>query len=600
LIFFWTLMPIQGFDIWFYLEVGRQVIEEFRIPWSESYLGTTDVFGFHRHANHAWLSYTICYLFYKFAGLQGLIALRSLLITATAAFTYLNCRQFELAKSWSSVLVVLVVLGVWTVRSRFLLRSVLFTDLLLAVLLCLLIRYQRQGCEKPFPYLALGLLFTVWTNTHQGVVVGCVCLFIWLLTRPIPWKTRFRALGVAGLSCFIRPYGWWYPLFFTETFGNSAAMSNVLEWAPLSLYSATTVLGPLILVILVSTGFSARKEGVPWGNLVLGFAFLFLAVRSQRAVGEVLPVVVPMAASFLALMKPNKKLLAPSILALCGMLYYGWLGTAPGRLARLNPMYPEGLIQELGEDHGQIFNSYEFGNYLVFRGKKPFIHGITGLFREQLVLDFNSVLNNGPKRDPLLERFEVEEVMIHHPTEVDSTEQLLLELFESPEWNLHWWDDSGYLFRKGKGDNLTAIMPWSDVPWKDSEAAKAQLEVMLSRRPSALAEYFRGNLYAADGDAEMALVHYQKSLQLKPNSYQTLIAHGSTAFQLGNMNEAQSSLEQAAKIAPSSAIAHFNLALLYLRQERYKKAKDQLETVLELDPDFPRAQELLSAVSAEL
>ena len=132
ILFLWSLMPLQGFDIWFYLEYGRQVVDGHTIPWSESFLGSTQSLAFGRHANHAWLSYSVCYLFYKFGGISALVFLRSLLIASTAAVTYANCRQFGLEKSWSAVL---VVLGVWTIRGRFLLRSVLFTDLLMAILL---------------------------------------------------------------------------------------------------------------------------------------------------------------------------------------------------------------------------------------------------------------------------------------------------------------------------------------------------------------------------------------------------------------------------------------------------------------------------------
>lgn len=600
-------MPIQGFDLWFYLEFGRQVIEEFRIPWAESYLGTTETMAFNRHANHAWLSYAICYLFFKVAGMWGLVALRSLLITATAAVTYLNCRQFELDKSWSALL---VILGVWSVKSRFLLRSVLFTDLFLAVLLFFLIRYERRGSDGRFPYLSLSLLMIVWTNTHQGVVVGCVCLFIWLLTRAIPWRTRFLALALVGLSCLVRPYGWWFPLFFTETFGNQAAISNVLEWAALSFSSVVTLLGPLILVGLLAVGLSARKEGFPWGNLVLGLAFLFLALRSQRAVGELLPVLVPMIASFLVLINPKKKWLAPFALALCGLLYYGWQGTAPDRLTRLNPAYPEGLIQALGPNHGQIFNSYELGNYLVFHQKKPFIHGITCLFQEQLVNDFQTVLSSSERREALIDQFDVQTFLLHFPKEDDATEGLVNYLYEHPNWKMVAWDDSGLLFTKGDANlGLVAVKPWQkEARWQNPVAAKAELEALVQTLPSARAHVLLSQLANDQKDWPEVVKQAKAALELEPNSALAWQALAFASFQLRDMTMALEATKQAARLAPDNPEVQFNRALVLYRAHPYRtgisgwlverEIRHHLDETLRLSPGNKAVQALLNELDS--
>ena len=588
-IFFWSLIPVQGFDIWFYLEVGRQVVENHHIPWSESFLGSTKEFAFGRHANHAWLSYTIYYLFYKTGGLAGLIVARSLLVTATAFVTYLNCRLLGLAKHWSAML---ILLGVWTIKGRFLLRSVLFTDLYLAVLLYLLFRFQESE-EGDFPYLPVGLLFVLWTNTHQGVSVGGVCLLLWLLTRRLPWKTRMAALVIGGSACLIRPYGWWYPYFFTETFGNTAAISGVLEWTPLTWMQTLQALGPLLLVTLVALVVALRQKDVPWGNLLFGLAFLWLAVNSQRAVGELLPIFTPVVASLLTRCEPSKKLLPPALCCLAALYWAGWLGVSPSRLTRLDPKYPEGLIAELPERHGQIFNSYEFGNYLVYRRQFPFIHGITALYREQLVLDFQDVLDDPEKRESLLQRFAVTEAMIHHPTAEDSTEGFLHFLAARPEWHLHWWDDSGYYFRLGEARDLKAVKPWSNPPWEDRQAARNELEEMLKHRASGLAFYLLGQLELEEGNPKMALSRFEESLQLTPLYYPALLAHGTTSFRLGDMEAAEVYLKRAAEANPSSAIAQFNLALLMIKQERFSEAREFLEKTVELKPDFPKAQELL-------
>ncbi len=589
--FLWTLTPIFDLDVWFYIEYGRRMFEEGYIPWSDSFLGTTDVLAFHRHANHAWLSYGVCFLFYRAAGIPGLVALMSLLFVAIAGRTYLNCRLAGLSRPWATLL---KVLGVWTVRSRFLLRSNLFGDVLMAALLYVLLKQRRKGQEGPFPFVGLGLIFSLWTNVHQGVVLGVAVLGAWMLTNSFSWRIRIQAVVLGAACCFLRPYGWWFPYFYLEHFGNSEAVRGVLEWRPMGTVAAVTHLGPLIL-LGVGGMYSARRVlARHWGEVLQAAFFFFLAIRSMRAVTEVLPVCVPMVAVLWAGREPEKRFRPLAVVSLAIVLWWAAPSRDLSRLGSLDIQFPEGLIQELPPRHGQIFNSYEFGNFLVFRGKEPFIHGMTALFEEQLLIDFRDVLNRTPRRRDLVASYGVTEMMLHHPTEDDATSLLLDDLYHSPEWHLVWWDDSGLLFSRSEGRDLKAVRPWNrSNAWSDREAAKAQLDQMIDYRPSALALSLRGMLHGEDGEKEEALLKYEQSLELNAFSYQTLFAHGALCFELGNFAAAEQSLSEAAKVAPSSPIIHFNLAILYLRTEQNRKAKRALERTLELDPGFQRARELL-------
>lgn len=590
-VFLWTLVPIRDLDIWFYVEYGRRIFEDGAIPWSDSFLGTTDGLAFHRHGNHAWISYGICYLFYRAGGLPGLVALMSLLFVAIAWLTYLNCRLAGLSKPWASLL---TLLGVWSVRSRFLLRSNLMGDVMLSLLIYVLLKERQKGDSTRFPFRSLALVFVAWTNTHQGVVVGLVLLAGWLLTRPYSWKTRIQALSLASLCCFVRPHGWWFPFFYIDHFGNTRAVSGVLEWLPMDPWSVLTHLGPLLLLGLIGISLSRSEFTQKWGDIVLAALFFALAIRSLRAVSEVLPVCVPLIASLWAYREPPKRWLIPASLGLAVAMALTWQGVEPSRLARLLPQFPDGLIRELPADHGQIFNSYEFGNYLIYRGKAPFVHGMTALFKEQLLVDFKDVLNRSSRREELLKTYKVTEMILHHPTAEDATELLVEDLYNSSEWKLDWWDDSGLLFRRQSNRDLKAVRPWNiTTPWSDREAAKKQLDLMLTHRPSALALYLRGRLHNEDNEKESARRLFEQSLEINPESYQALFAHGALCFELGDLESAENSLVSAAKAAPNSPYLHFNLAVLYLRTGQNSKAKRELQRTLELDPGFQKAHEYL-------
>lgn len=601
LMFAWTLLPIQSFDIWFFLNTGKIVLSEFRVPFSDHFLGSTAVHAFGRHANQSWLSAVIFYLFYALAGLPGLVFLRSLVLTGIAGVTYWSCRRVGLGAYWA---LLWTAVGLWTVRGRFLLRTVLFTDLCLALLVALLVTHDR---ERRFPFLKLGLLMALWVNLHQGVMAGCALVFLWVFTRSLSWDTRFKALGVAGLATLVQPYGWWFPWFYLEHFGNSTAIADVLEWSPLGLHGIVTQLGPLLLVALLAVVPDFKERRGRWGDLVIVAFFVLVACRSLRGVGEVFPVAFPLVAGFLARRQLPDRLRPVALLCVIALFYQGWLGQGPSRLGGLHPKYPEGLVRRLPPDHQQILNSYEFGNYLIFRGERPFLHGITSLYREQLLKDYLDILNPSSRREELLREYQIDTVMVHHPTAVDATELLVEYLYSSPDWRLLWWDDSGLLFVKGPGRDLTAVRPWKTKVWDDPQVAAEQLDAMIAEEPSALSLSLRAKAALEMGEFEKGLGLADRALKIQRDHFPTLLTRGSLLFKLGRLQQAEEVLRRAVRLQPESAVARFNLSLALVRRaaetgdrDLLIEARDQLRKAQELDPDFEPLGPLLQQVESAL
>src|SRR5574341_377866 len=64
---------------------------------------------------------------------------------------------------------------------------------------------------------------------------------------------------------------------------------------------------------------------------------------------------------------------------------------------------------------------------------------------------------------------------------------------------------------------------------------------------------------------------------------------GVAAAQSGDNRTAMEALEQAVKLDPNNAVAHFNLGQVYRQVGRLREAQDACERALQLRPEYPAA-----------
>ncbi len=604
-LFLWSLAPLAGYDFWFYLAVGRDIWETGRIPWSESYLGTTATFGFGRYADAAWLGNLLCYLAFAAAGPLGLVALKSGLLALTTGLSYLGCRLGGLPPFWSGAW---SALALWTVRGRFEMRTYLFTDLCLAALVLVLMTAERGAALRRL-VLATGLLFAFWTNLHQGIIAGYVVLGCWVVFgRRCP---RERVLlGVAGgLASLARPHALSFPAFLIDHFSNNSAISGVVEWAPPTTPVLLYQLGPMLLClggVFVSASLKGRGKllAPPLAFGLAALAFAFLAVRSIRSVSELLPVVCPLAAPYFPRLSERSVWKGAASGALA--LLFWWTASPPPHLQALRDTasYPSTLVDALPSEPGQVFNSFEFGNYLVYRQRPPFLHGMTMLYQEQLIVDFQAVLNPTPRRQEILEQFQVTSALLHHPTEQDATLSLVDSLAESADWKLELWDDTGLLFVRGNREQgLTEVRPWRTPSWADADSAELELRALLVRRPSATAHRLLSELLLAQGKVDEAAQQARLAIALSPAFQGAWAQLGRCLARQNDPQQVLIAAEGAVQANWSSAPAQTHLALLLAQKAQSGggwsdlwRARYHARLALWIDPRFAPARQIWNAL----
>lgn len=96
-----------------------------------------------------------------------------------------------------------------------------------------------------------------------------------------------------------------------------------------------------------------------------------------------------------------------------------------------------------------------------------------------------------------------------------------------------------------------------------------------------------GTVYAAQGQPELARRHYLAELRRRPGDTETLVELGRLLRRIGRGAEAGEKFRRALELNPAIAEAHFQLAGLAAEAGDHTEARDRLESVLRLAPEYP-------------
>jgi tetratricopeptide (TPR) repeat protein len=94
-----------------------------------------------------------------------------------------------------------------------------------------------------------------------------------------------------------------------------------------------------------------------------------------------------------------------------------------------------------------------------------------------------------------------------------------------------------------------------------------------------------GNALLKEGNVDEAIVQYQKALQINPDYAKAHYNLGCALFQKGNVDEAIEHFQRALQINPDSMEAHYNLSCALLQKGNVDEAIVQYQKALQIEPD---------------
>ena len=457
-------------DTWWHLRAGQAMVETSQVL-------TSDIFSHtqagQRWINHGWLAQLFWYGLFALGRWPAVaLGLASLI---TLAF-WLVWRQGEgnlYLKAFALVLGAISSSFIWAARPQ------MISFLLTALAAWLLYRFKRQG-GKLLPWLPL--LVLVWVNVHGGfaiafILMGCYALgevFNHLTTKTIgqaevvswpAWRqlllTMFICLVVVGLN----PQTWRMWLYPFQTVGIGVLRDFIAEWQSPNFHQP--IVQPFLLLLLLLLAAIARSgHKVDWTDLALLGVWTTLSLLAVRNIPIFALVCTPIFIRYANFALEEqfgpltigqaRRLPRPFYLAnwlLLGLVIAGSLGRmavtlSPTALRKAEEeTFPYQAVRFIQETHppGPLFNSYNFGGYLIFKlwpDYPVFVDGRTDLYDDEflrLYLATNMALGNWQAH---LDQYGIQLVVIERNSPLE------LALRQDSRWEQVFADDQAVIFKR--------------------------------------------------------------------------------------------------------------------------------------------------------
>ncbi|MGB7745811.1 MAG: tetratricopeptide repeat protein, partial [Verrucomicrobiia bacterium] len=123
--------------------------------------------------------------------------------------------------------------------------------------------------------------------------------------------------------------------------------------------------------------------------------------------------------------------------------------------------------------------------------------------------------------------------------------------------------------------------------WRNSETLWTHTLACTS--DNFIAQNNLGSVLLQRGEVDEAMVHYQKALEIKPDSAETHYNLGDVLLQQGKVDEAIAQYQKALEINPDYAETHYNLGNALLKKGRVDEAISQYQMALQINPDYAEA-----------
>lgn len=320
----------------------------------------------------------------------------------------------------------------------FITRPHLFSYLFLSIYLYILEAYRVRRRNLLF---LLPILQIFWSNLHGGSLLGIMILAIYTLGLPFERKRFDKKIISVTFLCviasFINPNG-----FHLYTYGMKLSQSKVFssfvyEWmSPFSPYfigqNFLYFFSEWFFICIASLLMKLKRKS--WLDAFLIFLFLYLCTRAMRHIALamifLLPAVGEEITGFINYCKKKWDISrfrasAKLIFSLC-LLYATFHiainGLSPGKgwkvckiSGRMGEDMPVEAVDHLLKNNlpGEIFNSYGYGSYLIYRlypERKVYIDGRIAMYGEGLAKDLTGL--SDVRMDIIVEKYGINTALI--------------------------------------------------------------------------------------------------------------------------------------------------------------------------------------------
>ena len=452
-------------DTWWHLRSGQYIVETQTIP-------TSDPFSHTRAGqpwiDHGWLAQLFWYGLFALGSWPGLSLGLAALVTLTFGLVWQVTAGNLYGRAFVTLLGSVASAVIWVARPQ------MVSFFLAGLVLFLLEQYKRNN--RPWIY-ALPLVALLWANIHGGYAIAFMLLGGYVVGETfnhltshhddpvLSWRQIGLLLGI-GLISFavvvINPYGWHMWTYPFRTVGIGALRDFIQEWrSPDFHLSMTWPFVGMLLLTLAALGRSARRTD--WTDLAIVGLWTFWSLFAARNIGLYGLLTIPALSRYVDaawgsyLPAPRSR---PSSLTRFNWALLGLVGAAAllkigvalapqAAIAAEQESLPAKAIEFIQKNRpaGPLFNSYNWGGYLIFKlwpAYPVYIDGRTDLYDDDFIRRYLNVMTAGEGWAQTLAEDGINLVLI----EGDST--LAKFLKDDPAWTELYRDEKAVLFGRAQ------------------------------------------------------------------------------------------------------------------------------------------------------
>jgi len=394
-------IPVWHTDLWGHLSYGRWIAENGALPKTEPLMPLSrgvDIL------DTAWLSQLTGYFAYDYAGIAGIKFIYALSIVIAVGL--ITCAIYRRTRSIVAAITSLGAFYWIDYQQLLIVRPQLAGLACFAALMVMATSVQW----RQWYYVAIPMLFAVWANMHGSFIVGILALGALMTGRAIDLYRRtgnlkmifaetrtrqlFYALELAAVAVLLNPYG---IAIYGEVFAISghANLANLIEWEPLTFrMKQGQAMAAVAMALIVCYRLTPRR--VTAGEVLLLCGLGGAAMWTSRMIVWWAPIAAYyLGLHFAAILRAKYGTPAEgerrgaSFVAIVGI---AWICLAITPLAsvvrsglpddpkvaeatlrrNVSLLTPINAVNYLNEypPVGQVFNTYEWGDYLLWAGPK--------------------------------------------------------------------------------------------------------------------------------------------------------------------------------------------------------------------------------------
>ncbi len=447
---------IQENDYFWHIKAGEYIVNNKVVPMSDvfSWYGISHNLQWYAHE---WLSEVIYYLIYVVFGNVGNIVAVSLITTFLLVFLFIKnknnlYKNIPLATVWFTISILLLS-GNATPRPH------LFSYMALLSTLYILDKYRKEDTKLVW---FLPIISLIWVNVHGGsatlayllIVVAIVTsIFDFQIFRIKSSKLPLAKIKVLSINFVlsiliqvINPNGFKMILYPYVNMADKPLLSAIAEWHSPDI---KTVLGLLIFAILgiVILTLFVIKTDIEFYDLAIMLAFTYLTLQSVRFSILFIMAVTPIFLKYIPewRCKYNNLLIIPFtvivilITSLLPLSIHNAMATPID-----NTNYPsDEAIQVLKDEKPQrLFNSYDWGGYLIYKEIPVFIDGRADIFSKNIFWDYMDIAKINSNIKDEMNKFNFDVVMCK------TESSLVTYLREWKDYKVIYSDEKTTIFKK--------------------------------------------------------------------------------------------------------------------------------------------------------